>query len=514
MSVARGEVERWRWGGGSDAPAVRSRAIANAMAPASFTGKWLELKPAERRLTGVRALELADPAEEAQAIAIALREALEEPGRTAALVTPDRALARRVSAHLKRWDIEADDSAGRPLSETPPGTLLLALAAAAAEQLRAGRLAGLAQASAGDEGRRARRLARRRPRARPRAARPAPAGRARRDRAPISPIRTAATGRCGSARRAGGPRSCPCSRRSKPPSPPTDRRLPGLLARAARGGVGAERRRRPGPGPPGRAAADLFAELEPAGGSRARSGSTPAEPAALARADDGRGRGAPALRPASAHLHLGPARGAAAACRSDDPRRAQRGHLAALCRRPIPGSRRGIRAELGLPGLERRIGLAAHDFAGALGGRQVLVTRARRDARAPAIASRFWLRLEAMTGGITRAPHHRRWAQRLDRPERPSPRRSARAGAADRATARPDRGDRGRPAQGRSLRLLRAQDARARRARRDRRRSQPGLARQRGPRGARSLDEGGRLRSGPLARRAPKPCSPAPPRIR
>src|SRR6185295_4461660 len=113
MSVARGEVARWRWGGGRDAPAARSRAIANAMAPAQFTEKWQRLKPAERRLTGVRALELADPAEEAQAIALALREALEEPGRTAALVTPDRALARRVSAHLRRWGVEADDSAGR-----------------------------------------------------------------------------------------------------------------------------------------------------------------------------------------------------------------------------------------------------------------------------------------------------------------------------------------------------------------------------------------------------------------
>src|SRR6185503_15549889 len=84
--------------------------------------------------TGVRAVELADPAEEAQAVALALREALEEPGRTAALVTPDRNLARRVSAHLRRWGIEADDSAGRPLSQTPPGTLLLALASAAAER--------------------------------------------------------------------------------------------------------------------------------------------------------------------------------------------------------------------------------------------------------------------------------------------------------------------------------------------------------------------------------------------
>ena len=40
-----------------------------------------------------------------------------------------------------------------------------------------------------------------------------------------------------------------------------------------------------------------------------------------------------------------------------------------------------IRAELGLGGLEARIGLSAHDFAMALGAPEVLLTRARRDAR-------------------------------------------------------------------------------------------------------------------------------------
>jgi len=144
MGVAPAEVDLWPWSGRQSAltaadrrrrtaPAVRSRAIANAMAPAFHTAKWQGLPPAERRLTGVRAMELADPAEEAQAIAVALREALEMPARTAALVTPDRGLARRVSAHLRRWGIEADDSAGRPLSEMPAGTLLLAIASAAAE---------------------------------------------------------------------------------------------------------------------------------------------------------------------------------------------------------------------------------------------------------------------------------------------------------------------------------------------------------------------------------------------
>ena len=53
---------------------------------------------------------------------------------TAALVTPDRELARRVAAELRRWDIEIDDSAGVPLGRTPPGVflrLVLDLAASA-----------------------------------------------------------------------------------------------------------------------------------------------------------------------------------------------------------------------------------------------------------------------------------------------------------------------------------------------------------------------------------------------
>ena len=54
-----------------------------------------------------------------------MRAALEIPGRTAALVTPDRHLARRVAVELRRWAIEVDDSAGTPLDQTPPGAFLL-----------------------------------------------------------------------------------------------------------------------------------------------------------------------------------------------------------------------------------------------------------------------------------------------------------------------------------------------------------------------------------------------------
>jgi ATP-dependent helicase/nuclease subunit B len=83
---------------------------------------------------------------------------------------------------------------------------------------------------------------------------------------------------------------------------------------------------------------------------------------------------------------------------------------------PDPWLAPRIRSDLGLPGLERRVGLAAHDFAGALGAPEVLLTRARRDARSPAIASRLWLRLEAMTGGLARAEALEHWTRMLDDP--------------------------------------------------------------------------------------------------
>ncbi len=97
---------------------------------------------------------------------------------------------------------------------------------------------------------------------------------------------------------------------------------------------------------------------------------------------------------------------------------------------PDPWLAPKIRANLGLPGLEFRTGLSAHDFASALGAPQVLVTRARRNERSPTVASRFWLRLEAMTGGITRETRLERLVTVLDDPgaaepvARPRPRPS------------------------------------------------------------------------------------------
>ena len=89
---------------------------------------------------------------------------------------------------------------------------------------------------------------------------------------------------------------------------------------------------------------------------------------------------------------------------------------------PDPWLAPRIRSELGLPGPDRRVGLAAHDFISALGAPEALITRARRDARGPALASRFWLRLEAMAGDrIERAPLLAALGRALDDPGETNP---------------------------------------------------------------------------------------------
>lgn len=133
MGIARGEVQQWHRAGVSAAPPERSKAISNLFLPPSGSAKWVDLPAEKRRLSGVRLMESANPGEEATAIAILIRQALEIPEKRVALVTPNRALAARVAAMLRRWEIEADDTAGVPLPQTPAGRLLLLLAELVAE---------------------------------------------------------------------------------------------------------------------------------------------------------------------------------------------------------------------------------------------------------------------------------------------------------------------------------------------------------------------------------------------
>lgn len=414
ICVARAEVAIWRWGGGHDARAARSRNISNAMLVPSHTGKWRDLKADERTLNGIRLLEAATPVDEAQAVALLLREAVETPGRTAALVTPDRGLATRVSAHLRRWGIEADDSAGQPLSQSPPGTLLLAMARVIAEDFAPvplldlmkhplvmkgdGRLPWLEEVRGLD-------LLLRGPRPAPgisgleAALAPKPDGEIDRQ----AGLRASVAGWWANVRHHFAPLDAM-----------TDGRLdlPGALStlREVAGDLSGDM---VWAGHQGRALADLFAEVESAAPMGPRTVEPRALPDLLARLFE-----SVAVRPPQ----------------GGHPRIAIYGLLEARLQQadlmvlsglnegswpgipaPDPWLAPRIRQELGLPGTEQRIGLAAHDFASALGAPEVVVTRSRKSGGSPAVASRFWLRLQAIAGeNLKEAGEYLHWAGIID----------------------------------------------------------------------------------------------------
>ncbi len=104
----------------------RTSVISAALMPADTTHHWASLLHKERTDDGfanVSEIVAASESQEAIAIAIALRKAIEDKAYPAALVTTDRTLGRRVSAELERFGIKADDSGGTPLDQTPPAAL-------------------------------------------------------------------------------------------------------------------------------------------------------------------------------------------------------------------------------------------------------------------------------------------------------------------------------------------------------------------------------------------------------
>ncbi|HEX9808162.1 MAG TPA: double-strand break repair protein AddB [Alphaproteobacteria bacterium] len=137
LGVGREAVRDW----GADWPGAEGAADGAMPARARLASAALSPRPApppadaEAALDGLAWVDCPSPAEEAAVIALMMREALETAGRTAALVTPDRGLARRVAARLRRWGVEVDDSAGVPLAATPVAAFLLHLADMAAANL-------------------------------------------------------------------------------------------------------------------------------------------------------------------------------------------------------------------------------------------------------------------------------------------------------------------------------------------------------------------------------------------
>ncbi|QGY01034.1 double-strand break repair protein AddB [Methylobacterium mesophilicum SR1.6/6] len=122
--------------------AARAALLSQALRPADTTDAWAALEAEARDavarlgLDGLALAEAADEREEALVAAVALRETLQRPGATAALVTPDRGLAGRVAVELLRWGIVAEDSAGLALAGSPAGRLARLTAELAADIAR------------------------------------------------------------------------------------------------------------------------------------------------------------------------------------------------------------------------------------------------------------------------------------------------------------------------------------------------------------------------------------------
>lgn len=134
LGVARQNIPIMAGVGTEPQRAARRVLMREALAPADATADWLrrlrEAGGPEFAATGARGLTLIEAAsqdEEANCVALLLREALEIPNRTAALVTPDTKLARRVEAKLARWGVAVSASGGRALLEHPRGGLLALL---------------------------------------------------------------------------------------------------------------------------------------------------------------------------------------------------------------------------------------------------------------------------------------------------------------------------------------------------------------------------------------------------
>jgi ATP-dependent helicase/nuclease subunit B len=139
LGIERTDVVVLPGGDASERRADRDALIAETMRPSGMTGLWqqyiatADATAVGRALGGISLIETPSAQDEAEAVALILREVAETPGRTAALVSPDRLLARRVAVRLEAWGIRVDDSAGRPFAKTPPGTFLDLVIAAAAE---------------------------------------------------------------------------------------------------------------------------------------------------------------------------------------------------------------------------------------------------------------------------------------------------------------------------------------------------------------------------------------------
>jgi ATP-dependent helicase/nuclease subunit B len=451
----------------------RERLVSEAMRPAATSELWHDriaepdfVTQTTGALASLACVEAANAEDEALAAAVALREAVETAGKTAALVTPDRALARRVMAALGRWNIAADDSGGDALADTPAGILARLAAEAPLGGLAPVTLLALLKHPllrlGAPEGAHTRAIA-----ALERAVLRGPRPKA----GSVSLARALATFRGELAKLRRGEESS--LHRSEPRTNLTDSELDAAADLVQRLG-------------------DALAPLEAIGRAPKTLNAFAAAHiqvlAALSKDDVGVSAAFAdatgdalnkvfdnlAASDSAARLELAP---------TDYPEFFHAAMSESVVRRPgLPGVRvrilgtiearltdadrvvlsglnegtwppeartdawlsRPMRHSLGLDLPERRIGLSAHDFAQMLGAKEVILTRAAKLAGAPTVGSRFVQRLAAVAGearwkdAVRRGDDYLHWARALDAPDGP-PRPATRPNPKPERNARPTR---------------------------------------------------------------------------
>ena len=127
LEIKRTDVSQWNTPLTDNDICQHRRTLASElMRPAETTKHWQELGENifSDAIGNLQLLECETPQNEANIIAALMRQTLEEDEKTAALITPDRNLAKRVAMACRRWNIEIDDSAGQPLTQTSVGRFL------------------------------------------------------------------------------------------------------------------------------------------------------------------------------------------------------------------------------------------------------------------------------------------------------------------------------------------------------------------------------------------------------
>jgi ATP-dependent helicase/nuclease subunit B len=434
-------------------PHGREAFVSEALRPAASTHLWqarlADAGFSARRtgsLANMAVIEAAHSEEEAVAIAIALREAVddgtpESAARRAALITPDRALARRVLAALERWRVPVDDSGGDPLSDTAAGIFArlaaqVALGGVEPVPLLALLKHPLCRLGRDDQNRFAaieilERAILRGPRPRAGSAGLAHALQAMRDEKhalhrndPRGALSDAELDQAASLIDDIAAALAPLEQTKLTSAPLRDLAFHHSESVEK---LSADRSGRPAAFAlwDGEALALTFNQLIE---------SIPASRFAVALADypelfDGIAAGRVVRRPGAPGARVriyGPLE-----ARLQNADRVVLGGLAEGTWPPEtqsdPWLSRPMRRELGLDLPERRIGLSAHDFAQALGAPDIVLTRAAKVAGSPTVPSRFLQRLAAVAGekpwedALRHGEKYLDWARAIDRPERVRP---------------------------------------------------------------------------------------------